>query len=942
MQKLRRLNFFDRHVVKQEGADIHPGIQKLSVSCACGGPDHLWLGDRGGEVRCLDRQFALSAPLRAFDGELIDVQTAQDGQRLVALGCDAGPMGTTKYKVFEVRKDAEPVLLITNRVFQRAPERRATHFAVTSSLSMLAIGIDSGAIHFWRGRDLGDEKPGPDVIADEGEPPVTAVHFLEQGYRTVLFACNANSIRSWVVRERDDYTIRHLNTDPSGGASELCSCVFPTINALLVARLEAIFAYDADEGNMSAMPLEGEKMILTQFKSYFTSVTTEGVPNALASVSSSPSPSSMPKQSVTVCLAYPHMRFIAYSAQFTDVTHVVSALGAIFIFSRGGADGNTVLFELHEKPLSEQLDILVKKRMFEWAAEIAVKGGAAPETTADIYRRHGDALFEKRAYDQALAVYMKTVDLGLPLEPSYVVEQYLDAQRIAHVAKYLKKLHEKHLAESEHTALLLKCYTKLKDFSTLEEFLEKTPVSQYDPATAIDVLETAGYYGLAAAIAQKPEVQKHEDYIRISLEHFKSYAKAVDYLGELPRPEASRLLLEHGRVLMKNAPRETVGLIRGICGLKTTGEPWEEPSAAAGGAGASAPAPPCGDLPQLELFLRSILLGPGACPLPAPEAERLFPTLLELMVRSYCQGEEAPAAPGRTTSGEGGASSSEEDPARRRLHGEIMRLIRQHPSEEALASTLMLSQTYGFVDGFFHAAEKLGRFQLLMNWCFERRDARRLMEVCKRSGQIDQSLWVQALSFLATDEGDHMEEIGEVLRHVETSDLMPLLMVIDTLQKSKGITVGAVRPYLQGQFRKLVESVETSRGKAHQDRQEIARMQQEITDLRTRAQVFQNNKCFQCGLPLEVPAVHFFCGHSYHSYCLPDDGGCPKCSSEALPKMTLLGQREAQARNAEDFFKYLQGSSGDKQIQAVSEWCKFGAFDASARHGPAGHDEPGM
>jgi len=330
-----------------------------------------------------------------------------------------------------------------------------------------------------------------------------------------------------------------------------------------------------------------------------------------------------------------------------------------------------------------------------------------------------------------------------------------------------------------------------------------------------------------------------------------------------------------------------------------------------------------GDLPQLELFLRSILLGPSACPLPAPEAERLFPTLLELMVRSYC---------GLEGEGSGEGSEASEDPARRRLHGEIMRLIRQHPSEEALASTLMLSQTYGFVDGFFHAAEKLGRFQLLMNWCFERRDARRLMEVCKRSGQIDQSLWVQALSFLAADEGDHMEEIGEVLKHVENSDLMPLLMVIETLQKSSGITVGAVRPYLQGQFRRLVESVETSRGKASQDRQEIDRMQQEITTLRTRAQVFQNTKCFQCCLPLEVPAVHFFCGHSYHSYCVPADGGCPKCSSEALPKITLLEQREAQAKNAEDFFKYLQGSSGDKQIQAVSEWCKFGAFDASSRH----------
>merc|ERR1719464_1356151 len=103
-----------------------------------------------------------------------------------------------------------------------------------------------------------------------------------------------------------------------------------------------------------------------------------------------------------------------------------------------------------------------------------------------------------------------------------------------------------------------------------------------------------------------------------------------------------------------------------------------------------------------------------------------------------------------------------------------------------------------------------------MNWCFEQRDAKRLLEVCKRCGSVDQSLWVQALSFLAADEGEHMEEISEVLRHVEESDLMPMLMVIQTLQRNSSITVGDVRPYLQSQFRRLVESVATSRNMASQ------------------------------------------------------------------------------------------------------------------------------
>ncbi|CAL1163104.1 unnamed protein product [Cladocopium goreaui] len=180
----------------------------------------------------------------------------------------------------------------------------------------------------------------------------------------------------------------------------------------------------------------------------------------------------------------------------------------------------------------------------------------------------------------------------------------------------------------------------------------------------------------------------------------------------------------------------------------------------------------------------------------------------------------------------------------------------------------------------FHCAlqQRHGSFQ----------DARRLLEVCKRCGP-DQSLWVQALSFLASPEsgGGHLEEIQEVLRHIEDSDLMPLLLVIETLRHSEEVTIGDVRPYLQAQYKRLVDALATSRGKSSQDRHEIVRMQQEIVQLRTEAKEFQTTRCFQCGLTLDVPAVHFFCGHSYHAYCTPSDGTCPKCSSGALPKLSL-------------------------------------------------------
>lgn len=36
-----------------------------------------------------------------------------------------------------------------------------------------------------------------------------------------------------------------------------------------MAKPDGVFAYDPDEGNMSGMPLDGQKKLLERFKSYF-------------------------------------------------------------------------------------------------------------------------------------------------------------------------------------------------------------------------------------------------------------------------------------------------------------------------------------------------------------------------------------------------------------------------------------------------------------------------------------------------------------------------------------------------------------------------------------------------------------------------------------------------------------------------------------------------
>lgn len=128
------------------------------------------------------------------------------------------------------------------------------------------------------------------------------------------------------------------------------------------------------------------------------------------------------------------------------------------------------------------------------------------------------------------------------------------------------------------------------------------------------------------------------------------------------------------------------------------------------------------------------------------------------------------------------------------------------------------------------------------------------------------------------------------------------------------------------------------------------------------AQVFESERCDFCFLPVELPSIHFRCGHSFHIYCLSSPGDsktgvtdaagsaqvsycCAICTPQFNAKrvctnkrtdtlgmslcttMTcvlpwherfevacavlqlLLSQREAEAGNTDDFFRFLRGST---------------------------------
>ncbi len=76
-----------------------------------------------------------------------------------------------------------------------------------------------------------------------------------------------------------------------------------------------------------------------------------------------------------------------------------------------------------------------------------------------------------------------------------------------------------------------------------------------------------------------------------------------------------------------------------------------------------------------------------------------------------------------------------------------------------------------------------------------------------------------------------------------------------------------------------------------------------------QAKVFQNSKDALSGGPLELPAVHFLCGHSYNARSLGEnDQECPLCAPKFRQTLSIKRSLQAGAKEPDKFFTQLKQS----------------------------------
>lgn len=457
-----------------------------------------------------------------------------------------------------------------------------------------------------------------------------------------------------------------------------------------------------------------------------------------------------------------------------------------------------------EKDMESKLDMLFKKNLYTVAINLVQTQQADAAATAEVLRKYGDHLYMKQDFDEAMSQYIHTIG---HLEPSYVIQKFLDAQRIYNLTNYLEKLHEKGLASKDHTTLLLNCYTKLKDVDKLNVFIKSEDGEiKFDVETAIRVCRAANYHEHAMFVAKKSG--RHEWYLKILLEDLGRYDEALQYISSLDQSQSGVTVKEYGKILIEHKPMETIEILMGLC---TEG--------ASNGTSYSymLPSPvdflnifvhyPRSLMNFLEKYITKVK--------DSPAQVEIHNTLLELYLSSDLNFPSMSLENGTTTTSNGNGKLVElpkkedtknmENDHEERLQKGLLLLKTAWPLDQEqplydVDLAIILCEMNSFKEGLLYLYEKLKLYKEVIACYMRSHDHEGLIGCCKRLGDSgkggDPTLWADLLKYFGELGEECSKEVREVLNFIERDEILPPIMVLQTLSSNPCLTLSVIRDYI--------------------------------------------------------------------------------------------------------------------------------------------------
>ncbi|CAK57987.1 unnamed protein product (macronuclear) [Paramecium tetraurelia] len=495
------------------------------------------------------------------------------------------------------------------------------------------------------------------------------------------------------------------------------------------------------------------------------------------------------------------------------------------------------------------------------------------------------------------------------LEPTQAIAtHFLDISNIEQLVQYLEKLHQQTKVEKHHTALLLNCYIKLRQFDNFIEKIEKYGFESelFDIETAIRECRSSNYLDIALKMASKKNI--YQACLQIYIFDKAECGAALEYIRDtIILEEKATYLKEFGLELMRSEPQFTLEVIQNLILLINIVQNLKKQFESRKGIDSLDRLTQeqqkvwkyfnlnndqlaniysitfCkpdeflhifgGYNSYLERYLRFLIEECKNLPNEMAIFHRYFSYHLERFERK----EEVKESEKR-----------------------IMSLLLDDKNESKYDKNHLLVQfkIYNFTEGIICLLKKLQMREELLNFYITKKDNEEILNLCTEYGEQEQNLWVLALKYFAKPENKATHYIPNILKELSKLESISSFLILDIMKENSNVKFGQMRDFLKQQLQRDYTEIKDNLNVIKENMQQTSETRTEFQQLKTQAQIFSFGKCTACDNALVNPSFHFICGHQYHQNCIQIEDKkriCMRCNLEI--QMIQNKQKEVDNSN---------------------------------------------
>ena len=610
-----------------------------------------------------------------------------------------------------------------------------------------------------------------------------------------------------------------------------------------------------------------------------------------------------------------------------DILAVVTGNERIYVLFRI-SDTNKIIC-LKELDNKEKFDSFYKRQFFEVAYTYGKNLGYDKKKLSEISKLYAEHLYRKGDFEKSIDQYKLTINY---LDPSYVIQKFLDGSKLNHLIDYLEALQNnddfKAKCNNERlkdfTALLLNCYIKQKQIKKLKDFVEKKNIKdEVTIKTAIEVCKDTNKTDLALSIAQKEKML--DSFIQILMDikgDFKESLETIAKIGDIKKK--FDLLIAYGEKFLEKkdvideAMKVISKLIEEIINIKNN-NPNDEKLKNINYEKITSIFISKESEDRLEKLLDDIMEKDSDCP------KQIILRRIELYVDKYTEKKYDSA--------------------------EKIKMILTNPKfKDKLDKNylLMLFKISGFNQGVTELSKIMELDQDLLQIYMDQYEYPKINESCaevmkKNEGKKKKvNYWLQALNYYISISskstisylGKYIEEVLDHLAESKEEDFSPMIL-LDILNKARSthghiIEFKVIKKFIINWIEKQQESLKKDKKETEDNYKKIEENNKQLKELQMTAKSYSVTRCPLCGGALDIPFVYFICGHGYHQSCLNGESyeevECSTCKTKMNQFISKIEEGKKLAGEPEKFYNDLNNENNENKFDVFASYLGKGIF----------------